>query len=231
MLVSPPSPTLRGAPKYAPKSPAKSGPGPNRPRNRQRFGGVFRPLKETLTPTLRTKMGTLTPPSPPSWCSSGLGVQDPDRGPWEYPHPTLTPFSFGDHPPPSPPGRGPSPPPSPPKTALFRPKRGVRGVRGVRVKIAVGNSIGLYPDTPPGWPRGAATPATRFDEPGAPPSQQDDRRKGSTRSSGGGPASGSADGGPNTTRSSEPWRRPGHRLLGRPPARPHGLHSCFSYSG
>ncbi|MDG6921189.1 MAG: hypothetical protein JRN59_06645 [Nitrososphaerota archaeon] len=31
----------------------------------------------------------------------------------------------------------------------------MRGVRGVRVKIAVGSSIGPYPDTPPGWPGGS----------------------------------------------------------------------------
>jgi hypothetical protein len=61
VLVSPPLPPRSGGPRNTPRSRRRS-------RTRGRTGTetgavrwVFRPPKETLTPTLRTKIGTLTP--------------------------------------------------------------------------------------------------------------------------------------------------------------------------
>ena len=68
-LFAPP-PHGRGGTGISTETATEVGPRPEQAPKPVAVRGGFRPLKETLTPTLRTKIGTLTP----LWRSSGLGV-------------------------------------------------------------------------------------------------------------------------------------------------------------
>ena len=86
----------------------------------QLFGGGFAPPKETLTPTLRTKIGTLTPFGALPASASKILTVDPG-GTLTLPSP---PFRSGTTPHPHPPEEDPHPYPHPPKGPFFGRKGG-----------------------------------------------------------------------------------------------------------